>query len=322
MFTHSSAQSPPFNPRYNQQQPTSTTPPISITSTVTSREPSQPPTTGFSYAPVSSMTAPTLPATLSTQVTTPPESPSRVPDPAETSKTPVLDQERIEALLNVNNLLLQEVQVLQKAGLKVTAQSPQQANLVNASSPQTKPDAVTPTSTDPAEATSQNAPTPSSVTTPTTTTPTTILPPQHASNNPTQNQKKFVEYMGRLKANIYYLVAMSNQDKTKQGPKPQYPTLLELPPAWLAEGLNEDDQKRFEALKEGYIKLRELWPDWKPTPRPTPQQLIQQQQAQQLAQKQTQQQQAIQPQAQQQQTQMQEKRQLQQQQSQQQQQVQ
>ncbi len=224
------------------------------------------------------MTAPAVPVTSSAPVTSPPESPSQPQDPSsQTSKSSALDQERIDALLTVNNLLLQEVQILQKAGLKATAQSPQQANPANASSPQTKPEAATPTSTDPAEAAGQNAPTPSSVTTPTTTTPTTLVPPQ-PSNNPTQNQKKFVEYMGRLKGNIYYLVAISNQEKTKQTLKPQYPAVLELPPAWLAEGLKDDDYKRFEALKEGYGKLRELWPDWKPAPRATPQQLAQQQQ--------------------------------------------
>ena len=296
---HSSAQSPPFNPRYSQQPPASSASSISNTST-TSRETIQPTTTSLSYTPVSSMTASAVPVTSSAPLTSPPESPSQAQDPSsQTSKSSALDQERIDALLTVNNLLLQEVQILQKAGLKATAQSPQQANPANASSPQTKPEAATPTSTDPAEAAGQNAPTPSSVTTPTTTTPTTLVPPQ-PSNNPTQNQKKFVEYMGRLKANIYYLVAISNQEKTKQTPKPQYPALLELPPAWLAEALKDDDYKRFEALKEGYVKLRELWPDWKPPQRPTPQQLAQQQQQQQLAQQQASQQSASQQQTQQQ----------------------
>ncbi|KAK0514561.1 hypothetical protein JMJ35_003178 [Cladonia borealis] len=190
------AQSPPFNPRYSQQPPATSAPSISNTST-TSRETIQPTTTSLSYTPVSSMTAPAVPVTSSAQVASPPESPSQPQDPSsQTSKSSAIDQERIDALLTVNNLLLQEVQILQKAGLKATAQSPQQANPANASSPQTKPEAATPTSTDPAEAAGQNAPTPSSVTTPTTTTPTTLVPPQ-PSNNPTQNQKKFVEYMGQ-----------------------------------------------------------------------------------------------------------------------------
>jgi len=80
----------------------------------------------------------------------------------------------------------------------------------------------------------------------------------------TYNQKRFVEYMKRLQSNIMFLVSMS--DTTKQRQKAPYPSHLELLPNWLAEGMKEEEKPQFEALKDGYSKLRELWPDWKPGP--------------------------------------------------------
>jgi len=211
------------------------------------------------------MTVSALPATSSAQSTPTSEAPSQATDTAsQISRLSPLDQERVDALLNVNNLLLQEVQVLQKIGLKTpqsgNPQSPQQANPANASSPQTKNEGsdITPTSTGSPAAAGANPPTNSTSSTPTTTTPTTGVPQQ------TYNQKKFVEYMKRLQSNIMFLVSMS--DTTKQRQKAPYPSHLELLPNWLAEGMKEEEKPQFEALKEGYSKLRELWPDWKSGP--------------------------------------------------------
>ncbi|KAL2050598.1 hypothetical protein ABVK25_009106 [Lepraria finkii] len=185
------AQSPPFNPRYNQRQPASTAPTSSNITNTAPGEASRHPASS-SDQPTSLMTAPALPAASTGQLTTPPESPSQAQVPsAQANNVSPQEQERVDALLNVNNLLLQEVQILQKAGLK----APAQATL---SSPQAKPEGTTttPTSTAPAEATNQS---PSTSTTPTATTPATATPTAPSSNNPIQNQRKFVEYMGRLK---------------------------------------------------------------------------------------------------------------------------
>lgn len=223
-------------------------------------------------------------AISSAQSTPTSEVPSQATDtPSHVPKAHPLDQDRVEALLNVNNLLLQEVQILQKSGLKSfqsgNPQSPQQANQANASSPQTKVEGSdpSPTSTDPSQpapTATTNASTNSASSTPTTTTPTTTVHQQ------TYNQKKFVEYMKRLQSNIMFLVSMS--DASKQRQRAPYPGHLELLPIWLAEGMKEEDKAQFEALKEGYGKLRELWPDWKPGPPGlNPQQQQQQGQAQQ-----------------------------------------
>jgi hypothetical protein len=271
VFSHSSAQSPPFNPRYNQQQSASSASTSSNIAITAPGEATRSPASSLEL-PASSMTAPAVPAASTGQLTTPPESPLHAQVlSAQVNNISPQEQERVDALLNVNNLLLQEVQILQKAGLK----APAPATL---SSPQAKPEGTTttPTSTDPTEAANQI---PSTSTTPTATTPATATPTAPSSNNPIQNQKKFVEYMGRLKTNIYYLVAINDQSKQKT--RPPYPTHLESPPAWIAEGLKDEDKERFEALKEGYAKLRELWPDWKPQPRQQPQQSQQQQQQQQ-----------------------------------------
>lgn len=235
------------------------------------------------------MTATALPAVSSAQTTPTSETPTQPADAiVQASKISPLDQERVDALLNVNNLLLQEVTILQKAGLKTVPnpQSPHQPNHTGQTLPQTKIEGsnTTPTSTN-APVGDQNSTTASTSSTPTTTTPTTATPSQ-PSNNPNQNVKKFGEYMGRLKTNIMYLVTISDPTKAKH--RPPYPTHLEEPPAWLVEGVKEEDREIFEALKEAYVKLRELWPDWKPQPRPQMgQQQMMQQQA--MAQKQAQQ---------------------------------
>lgn len=211
------------------------------------------------------MTVSAPPPTSSTQSTPTSEGPPQATDTAsQISRLSPLDQERVDALLNVNNLLLQDVQILQKVGLKTphpgNPQSPQQANPTNASPPQTKADGsdTTPTSTETPAAAATNPPTNSASSTPTTTTPTTGVPQQ------TYNQKKFVEYMKRLQSNIMFLVSMSDTNKQRQ--KAPYPSHLESLPNWLAEGMKEEEKPQFEALKEGYGKLRELWPDWKPGP--------------------------------------------------------
>lgn len=275
IILHSLAQSPPANLQYSQPSSTSN---ISYSTEAQVNRQAQIPTTTSSIPASSSMTATALPAVSSAQTTPTTETPSQPPDAAsQTNKISPIDQERVDALLNVNNLLLQEVTTLQKAGLKATPnpQSPQGPNQAQVS-PQTKVEGnnTTPTSTDPPTG-DQHAQTTSTSSTPTITTPTTTAPPQ-ALNNPNSNYRKFGEYMSRLKTNIMYLVTISDPSKAKH--RPPYPTHLEEPPGWLVEGVKEGDREIFEALKEAYVKLRELWPDWKPTPRPTAPQLQMQQQ--------------------------------------------
>ncbi|KAK4696718.1 hypothetical protein P7C71_g1252, partial [Lecanoromycetidae sp. Uapishka_2] len=235
------------------------------------------------------MTATALPAVSSAQTTPTSETPTQAPDAtAQGPKISPLDQERVDALLNVNNLLLQEVTILQKAGLKATPnpQSPQHPNQAGQNSPQTKLEGNSTTPTSANHPTGDNNPTTTSTSsTPIATTPTTASAPQ-SQNNPNQNVKKFGEYMSRLKANIMYLVTISDPSKAKH--RPPYPTHLEDPPAWLVDGVKEEDKEIFEALKEAYARLRELWPDWKPQPRPQMSQQQMQQQQQAIAQQQAQ----------------------------------
>ncbi|KAL9136735.1 MAG: hypothetical protein Q9175_002052 [Cornicularia normoerica] len=171
-----------------------------------------------------------------------------------------LDQQRVDALLQVNNLLLQEVTILQKVGLKPSPQSPQQTAPPNTSSPQATP--APPTSAGDPTSTTQNqnisaTKTNATVTTPTTTTPTTATAPQQQS----LNTRKYVEFMTRIKTNIMFLVSISDQAKDK--PRLPYPSHLEPPPLWLNPG-NEEGDKQLDLLREEYARLRELWPDWKP----------------------------------------------------------
>lgn len=84
--------------------------------------------------------------------------------------------------------------------------------------------------------------------------------------------------MRRLQSNIMFLVNLNKSPEQAQ--RLPYPTYLETLPKWLAEDIKEEDRPQFEALKEGYGKLRELWPDWKPTQAPTQQQSQAQPQAQ------------------------------------------
>ncbi|CAD6588333.1 MAG: hypothetical protein ASARMPRED_003469 [Alectoria sarmentosa] len=175
-----------------------------------------------------------------------------------------LDQQRVDALLQVNNLLLQEVTILQKVGLKPSPQSPQQTAPPNTSSPQSTPAPPTsagdPTSNTQNQTQNQNNPAIKAnltVTTPTTTTPNPATAPQQQS----LNTKKYVEFMTRIKTNIMFLVSISDQGKDK--PRLPYPTHLEAPPLWLNPG-NEGGDKQLDLLREEYTRLRELWPDWKP----------------------------------------------------------
>lgn len=221
-----------------------------------------------SYPPTSTMTvtAPTNPP--STQSTPTSEVPSQPADPAiQPGGLSSLDQQRVDALLHVNNLLLQEVTILQKVGFKPSPQSPQQAAPPNTSSPQTTP--APPTSAGDPTSTTQNQsnsatktnPTTTTITTttttPTTTTPTTATAPQQQS----LNTKKYVEFMTRIKTNIMFLVSISDQAKEKS--RLPYPSHLEAPPLWLNPG-NEEGDKQLDSLREEYARLRELWPDWKP----------------------------------------------------------
>ena len=84
-----------------------------------------------------------------------------------------------------------------------------------------------------------------------------------------------------------FLVSISDQAKDK--PRLPYPSHLEAPPLWLNPG-NEEGDKQLDSLREEYVKLRELWPEWKPEVRKaqvggggqqTPQQQQQMQQMQQ-----------------------------------------
>ncbi|KAL9067510.1 MAG: hypothetical protein Q9161_006860 [Pseudevernia consocians] len=198
-----------------------------------------------------------------------------------------LDQERVDALLQVNNLLLQEVTILQKVGFKPSPQSPQQTAPPTTSPTQATPAPPTsvgdPASTTPNPNNSATKPNPT-VTTPTTTTSTTATAPQQQS----LNTKKYVEFMTRIKTNIMFLVSISDQAKDK--PRLPYPCHLEAPPLWLNPG-NEEGDKQLDLLRDEYSRLRALWPDWKPEvrkPQPGGQQAPQAQQQQQQQQQQMQ----------------------------------
>ena len=272
------AQAPPNSYPYNQQHPASTVSSVPSAAISSPQKPSLHTTNaGASNPTTSSMTVSAPPATSSAQTTPTSEGPSQAAEAtAQATRLSPLDQERVDALLNVNNLLLQELQILQKLGLKQPAgnpQSPQGPNQTNASSPQAKAEggAVSPKPADPSTGVSTNPTTTSSNTTPTTTTPTTSGPSQYSLT-----QKKFFEYMNRLKSNIMFLVTIS--DGTKQKQRLPYPTHLETLPNWLAEGIREEDKPQLEALKESYVRLRGLFPDWKPGQHPTQAQGASQQQ--------------------------------------------
>ncbi len=197
----------------------------------------------------------------SSQSTPTSEVPSQSADPALPSGgLSSLDQQRVDALLRVNTLLIQEVSILQKNGLKPSPQSPQQTAPLGNSSPQATPAPPTSAGDSTSATPSQNnsaTKTNLTVTPPTTTTPTMAAAPQQQS----LNTKKYVEFMTRIKTNIMFLVGISDQAKDK--PRPPYPSHLEDPPLWLNPG-NEEGDKQVDLLREEYAKLRELWPDWKP----------------------------------------------------------
>ena len=207
----------------------------------------------------------------STHSTPTSEVPSQSADPAlQPGGLSSLDQQRVDALLQVNNLLLQEVTTLQKLGLKPSPQSPQQTvPPTNNSSPQATPAPPTstgdPTAPNAAPNPNNNAATKpnATATTPTTTTtPTTATAPQPQQQS--LNAKKYVEFMTRLKTNIVFLVSISDQAKDK--PRLPYPSHLDAPPLWLNPGTDEGD-RQLDLLREEYARLRGLWPDWKPEAR-------------------------------------------------------
>lgn len=87
-----------------------------------------------------------------------------------------------------------------------------------------------------------------------------------------------------------FLVSISDQAKDKA--RLPYPSHLEELPIWLNPG-NEEGDRQLDLLREEYVRLRELWPEWKPEVK-KPQMVAQQ--AQQAQQQQQQQQMVQQPQ--------------------------
>lgn len=236
-------------------------------------------TSNSAYPPTSTMAVSAGPINPpSTQSTPTSEVPSQSADPVlHSGGLSSLDQQRVDALLQVNNLLLQEVTILQKVGLKPSPQSPQHTAPPNTSSPQTTPAPPTPAGDPTSTTQSQNNSTIKinpTTTTPTTTTPTTATATQQSFIN----TKKYVEFMTRIKTNIMFLVSISDQARDK--PRLPYPSHLEAPPLWLNPG-NEDGDKQLDLLRDEYARLRELWPDWKPEVRKSQVVGGQQQQAQQ-----------------------------------------
>lgn len=207
----------------------------------------------------------------SAQSTPTSEAPSQSADPAlQPGGLSSLDQQRVDALLQVNNLLLQEATILQKVGFKQPPQSPQQTGPPSNTSRQATPAPPTSAGDHPSTTVppSQNDPPPNpTATTPTTATATattTTTTPTAAPTAPQQqtlHAKKYVEFMTRIKTNIMFLVSISDQAKDK--PRLPYPTHLESPPLWLNPG-TEDGDRQLDQLREEYAKLRELWPEWKP----------------------------------------------------------
>ncbi|MCJ1275372.1 hypothetical protein MMC21_003175 [Puttea exsequens] len=254
----------PTNAQYNHQhaqivQDTRRSP---TSSSYQSATPSVP------LAASSSMTVQTVPAPSSS--VSPPQSETSSQPPDSTplpNKLSPEDQRRVDALLNVNSLLFQEICILQKSGVKPmpNPQSPQHPNPTNQASPHPKPDdKPNPSSTLTDVQSEQNPPPSSTASTPTTTTPTTTHPP---TSNPLA-QKKYQEYMVRLRTNLTYLITFSDASKAEM--RKPYPQLLDGPSAWIGEKSEGEEKERWEELRDAYKTCRELWPDWKPQPRMIP----------------------------------------------------
>lgn len=62
--------------------------------------------------------------------------------------------------------------------------------------------------------------------------------------------------MRRLQANLAYLASIAEQHSKPQNPIPQFPAIMEAPGATEAENGKE-------WLRDMYVKMRELWPDYK-----------------------------------------------------------
>ena len=178
-----------------------------------------------------------------------------------------LDEERVAALLNLNALILRELQHLQSIGAAAppVQASPQQQN---ASIQQKTPEVV-------GEA--QKSPTQSS-STPNTTTPT----PQTPKITKPPPKAIYDHYLKRLQVNIAYLLALSGGR-----PVPAHPGAMEAPhDSWFqpspgeaaADDAEEKGKETAKQFKDGYQKLRDLWPNYKRVVRPPPVSTGQQQQ--------------------------------------------
>ncbi len=61
--------------------------------------------------------------------------------------------------------------------------------------------------------------------------------------------------MRRLQANLAYLASIAEHASKPQNPIPQFPAIMDPPPT--------EAENAKEGLRDMYLKMRELWPDYK-----------------------------------------------------------
>ncbi|KAL9599412.1 MAG: hypothetical protein Q9219_003849 [cf. Caloplaca sp. 3 TL-2023] len=265
---------PPQNRPSPQIPPPSASPRVSRTPPSTTPKPQQP------------MTA-TAPKTVSFALPPPPTpakpAPAPAPAPAPVRAQSTLETRRVNALLELNRVLLEEVVKVQAAqsaqNAAQSSQKPPQTSHPPAANPVQNQNAA-PVSAAAAAAATQtpNNPTPSASEGPqnpsVTNNNTTAKPPQplQPQNNPVQkfphHAKEYVEYMRRLQANLAYLACVADRNHKPQNAIPPFPAILEAPnlpppPDTASKEKKLLDRRARERIDRLYAILRDLWPEYK-----------------------------------------------------------
>lgn len=223
----------PPNLYYNQQQqqhlPMSTAASSTPVSTFSPHHPSQPtstpPSTASQPQPTMKSASPGLEASK----------------PSGQSVPPSLEAQRVTALLELNSVLLQEVVNLQNAGKADVSTQPQQPSPPHEQGSGTL-------------ASGQRTQQPSPPEDKGSTTPAASQRGQPSGK--VTAPKDYIEYMRRLQANLAYLASIAEQHTKPQNPIPQFPAIMEAP------GVTEAENGK-EWLRDMYVKMRELWPDYR-----------------------------------------------------------
>ena len=192
-----------------------------------------------------------------------------------------LNQKRVEALLNINNILLREVAIAKfnesRDKTKSAQSSGQNANTSGGiKSPTTTAQSSTPTASSPngtnpydSNAASTTPTSAGQTPVPTSTTPTSANPTPKPVSRTT-----VIDHFSRvIQTYIAYLLAIS-----QQRPLPPHPSSMEPPPESWIDAVGEDQgvmqgqifskEVRWEAIKDAYRLLKELWPNYVPGSRP------------------------------------------------------